>query len=184
MIESAVTFAVVLPSLMVAHHVADHWIQTDWQAKHKGDRDPWHVGHLACAAHVATYTLTTILFVSAAWLLFDLPISPAGFLLGQLVSAVTHYWADRRFTLERLCERLGKGNFYRLGAPREVSAYTEVVTINGEDYELHVYPNSGPGSPPGWDNPSLGTGAYALDQSWHWFWLFVAATGDRSRVAA
>ncbi|MER7268917.1 hypothetical protein ABT344_11500 [Micromonospora carbonacea] len=25
------------------------------------------------------------------------------------------------------------------------------------------------------DNPSLGTGAYALDQSWHIGWLFVAA---------
>ncbi len=25
------------------------------------------------------------------------------------------------------------------------------------------------------DNPSLGTGAYALDQSWHYLWLFVCA---------
>ena len=41
----------------------------------------------------------------------------------------------------------GKADFYRLGAPRD-----------GRD-----------------DNPSLGTGAYALDQSWHYLWLFVAA---------
>ncbi|MGH3921845.1 MAG: hypothetical protein ACRDTT_03035 [Pseudonocardiaceae bacterium] len=40
-----------------------------------------------------------------------------------------------------------KGDFYRLGVPR-----------NGRD-----------------DNPSLGTGAYMLDQSWHYGWLGVAA---------
>jgi hypothetical protein len=67
---------------------------------------------------------------------------------GQLVSAVTHYWADRRTTLARLADALGKGGYYRLGAPRP-----------GRD-----------------DNLSLGTGAYALDQSWHWLWLGVAAT--------
>jgi hypothetical protein len=25
------------------------------------------------------------------------------------------------------------------------------------------------------DNPTIGTGAYALDQSWHWWWIFIAA---------
>jgi hypothetical protein len=41
----------------------------------------------------------------------------------------------------------GKGEFYRLGAPRA-----------GRD-----------------DNPHIGTGAYALDQSFHHLWLLVAA---------
>jgi hypothetical protein len=41
----------------------------------------------------------------------------------------------------------GKGEFYRLGAPRR-----------GRD-----------------DNPTLGTGAYALDQAWHVGWLFISA---------
>jgi hypothetical protein len=40
-----------------------------------------------------------------------------------------------------------KAEFYRLGAPRE-----------GRE-----------------DNPSLGTGAYALDQSFHYLWLLIAA---------
>lgn len=136
---AAVTFAAALPALLVAHSVADHWFQSDHQAGHKGL--PGWTGRFACASHVAVYTLTTAAAVALLWALFELPISPAGFLLGQAVSAVSHYWADRRTTLARLCERAGKGSFYRLGA------------------------GSG----------TLGTGAYALDQSWHHGWLFVAA---------
>jgi hypothetical protein len=138
------TFAVVMPALLVAPTIGDHWIQTSHQANAKGQRDKH--GRLACAAHVASYTLTTAALVVLVWALFDLPISPVWFITGQVVSAVTHYWADRRFTLAWLCDQLGKGGFYRLGLPRD-----------GRD-----------------DNPSLGTGAYALDQSWHWGWLFVA----------
>ncbi|RKT84866.1 Protein of unknown function [Saccharopolyspora antimicrobica] len=145
MLDSAVTFAAVLPSLLVAHNVADHWVQTSHQAANKGRPDG--AGRWACFKHVASYTLVTGLAVGLVWTVLGLPISPAGFVLGQAISAVTHYWADRRFTLSRLAELLGNAEFYRLGAPR-----------TGKD-----------------DNPSLGTGAYALDQSWHWLWLGVAA---------
>jgi hypothetical protein len=96
---------------------------------------------------VASYTLVTAGMVGLVWALFGLPINPAGFVAGQAVSAVTHYWADRRTTLAGLAGRVGKGEFYRLGTPRP-------------DHD---------------DNPTLGTGAYALDQAWHWCWLFVAA---------
>lgn len=156
----AVTFAVLLPALLVAHNVADHWLQSHHQARHKGltKREAAELGlarwagPLACAAHVTTYTATTAATVGLLWWALGLAITPAGFLLGQLVSAVTHYWADRRFTLQRLVgsgvfRRIGKGEFYRLGAPRP-----------GRD-----------------DNLTLGTGSYALDQSWHWAWLLLAA---------
>jgi hypothetical protein len=142
---AAVTFAVVLPVLLVAHTVADHWVQTDHQASRKGMAG-WP-GRWACAAHVAGYTATTAAGVAAAWALFGLAITPAGFVVGQVVSAVTHYIADRRTPLAALAARLGKARFYALGAPRA-----------GRD-----------------DNPSLGTGAYALDQSWHHAWLLAAA---------
>ncbi|WP_255621325.1 DUF3307 domain-containing protein [Pseudonocardia sp. DSM 110487] len=141
----AVSFAVVLPALLVAHQVADHWVQTDHQAGHKGL--PGWAGRWACGKHVATYTVVTTLAVLGVWAMFALPLGWGGVLVGQLVSAVTHYWADRRTTLAALAEASGSGAFYRLGAPRA-----------GRD-----------------DNPSLGTGAYALDQSWHWLWLGVAA---------
>lgn len=144
-LESAVTFAATLPALLVAHHVADHWVQTSHQAGNK-HRPDW-TGRWNCLKHVASYTVVTAMTVALVWAMFGLAITPVSFVLGQLVSAVTHYWADRRFTLARLAEVTGNSGFYRLGAPR-----------GGRD-----------------DNPSLGTGAYVLDQSWHWAWLFVAA---------
>ncbi len=144
-IDAAVTFAVVLPALLVAHNVADHWIQTDHQASAKGGSG-W-AGRLACARHVATYTAATAFTVGLLMALHLVEVSVAGFVAGQLVSAVTHYWADRRTTLAKLAAALGSAAFHQLGKPRP-----------GRD-----------------DNPSLGTGAYALDQSWHWLWLLVAS---------
>lgn len=141
----AVTFAATLPTLLVAHNVADHWVQTSHQAVTKSSAS-WP-GRAACASHVATYTAVTAGGVGLIWTVLGLPISTVGFVLGQLASAATHYWADRRSTLARFAELVGNGQFYRLGTPR-----------TGKD-----------------DTPHLGTGAYALDQSWHWLWLFVAA---------
>lgn len=143
--SSAATFAAVAVGLLIAHRVADHWVQTEVQAATKGRRD--RVGRAACARHVASYTAVTACVVLALWGVFQLDISWWGFAAGQLVSAVTHYWADRRFTLARLAVLAGHAPFYALGTPRP-----------GRD-----------------DNPSLGTGAYELDQSWHWGWLGVAA---------
>ncbi|MGH3709743.1 MAG: hypothetical protein ACRDRQ_16915 [Pseudonocardiaceae bacterium] len=48
MIGSAATFAAVLPGLLVAHTIADHWIQTGYQAACKGL--PGWPGHTARAA--------------------------------------------------------------------------------------------------------------------------------------
>ncbi len=141
------TFTAVFIALLVGHEVGDHWTQTQHQADGKAG-DGWP-GRLCCAAHVASYTATQLVAVSAVWLVLDVPVSPAGLSAGLAVSAVTHYWADRRIPLRRLAARIGptKLAFYELGAPRA-----------GRD-----------------DNPSLGTGAYALDQSWHKGWLFVSA---------
>ncbi|MEV4643658.1 DUF3307 domain-containing protein [Saccharopolyspora sp. NPDC049357] len=144
-IEAAATFGATLPALLVAHNVADHWVQTSHQAGAKGL--PGWPGRWNCAKHVSSYTAVTAGSVALIWVAFGLTISVLGFVLGQVVSAVTHYWADRRSTLRRLAELTGNDGFYRLGAPRA-----------GRD-----------------DNPSLGTGAYVLDQSWHWLWLAVAA---------
>jgi hypothetical protein len=83
--------------------------------------------------------------------------------LALLVSGVTHYMADRRehglmFKLARALP--GKAQFLELGVPRYV------FVADNEDADIgHRI-----------DNPTLGTGAWALDQSWHLFWgVFVAA---------
>ncbi|MGW2417115.1 transcriptional regulator [Streptomyces tubercidicus] len=141
----AATFAAVFIALYVAHSVGDHWVQTSHQSAHKG-RPGW-VGRLADASHVATLTLTKLAVLIPAAALLGLHLSVLGVVAGLGVDAVTHWWADRRSTLAWLAKVTGKGEFYRLGAPRA-----------GHD-----------------DNPHIGTGAYALDQSFHHLWLLVAA---------
>ncbi|MEU4216202.1 DUF3307 domain-containing protein [Actinoplanes sp. NPDC026623] len=138
-------FAAVFAALFVAHQVADHWVQTDRQATRKGS--PGWPGRRGCAAHVATYTTTAAAALLALAAATGLPLSAGRAAAGLAVSAVTHYVADRRTPLRRLAELVGAARFYTLGACR-----------TGRD-----------------DNPSLGTGAYALDQSFHYAWLFVAA---------
>ncbi|MCX5288733.1 DUF3307 domain-containing protein [Streptomyces sp. NBC_00183] len=142
---TAATFAAVFVALYVAHSVGDHWVQTSRQSAHKG-RPGW-VGRLADARHVATLTLTkVVVLLPVVWLL-DLCPSVPGIVAGLGIDALTHWWADRRTTLAWLAKVTGKDEFYRLGTPRA-----------GRD-----------------DNPHIGTGAYALDQSFHHLWLLVAA---------
>lgn len=142
---TAGTFAAVFCALFVAHQVADHWIQTQHQADTKGC--PGRAGRTACLGHVASYTATAFGFLGALALSTGIDLRPGPVAAGLAVSAVTHYIADRRTPLKRLAELTGSAKFYALGAPRP-----------GRD-----------------DNPSLGTGSYALDQSLHYLFLFIAA---------
>ena len=118
MSSSAVRFAVLAAVRHAAHHAGDYWVQTDHQAvaKGKAGRD----GQLACVAHVAGYTATNLVAIAAANRAFGLGLTARGIALGELVSAVTHYAADRREhgLLPRAARRLGKGGFLdRGGAP-------------------------------------------------------------------
>lgn len=110
---TAAAFAAVLLALLAAHHVGDHWVQTDTQAQGKGERSAAGVRH--CAAHVVSYTVCTALASGLAWWALDLPVTWAGFAAAQVLSATTHYWADRRFTLAWLAAKLGKAPYYERG---------------------------------------------------------------------
>lgn len=138
-------FGAVFVALYSAHSVADHWVQREHQAIHKGG--PGWAGWVANLRHVAGLTLTQLAAVAVLVPVLGLRLSGWQVAAGLGVNAVTHAWADRRHTLARLADLVGKGGFYALGAPRA-----------GHD-----------------DAPHLGTGAYALDQSWHIGWLFIAA---------
>jgi uncharacterized protein DUF3307 len=135
----------VFTALYAAHMVGDHWVQTGRQACAKGA--PTWAGRAADTAHVLTLTLTKLAALAALALVTGWRPSTWHLVAALAVDAVSHWWADRRSTLAALAERVGKGDFYDLGAPRPLCD----------------------------DNPSLGTGAYALDQSWHIGWLFIAA---------
>lgn len=142
-------FAASAVALYAAHHVGDYWVQTDHQAQHKGLAGA--IGRGACSMHVLTYVTTQWLFLTVLELMSGQEVPDGRAVIALLVSGATHWMADRREhgVLFWLARRIpGKGRFLMLGVPRA-----------GRD-----------------DNPSLGTGAWALDQAWHIFWgVFVAA---------
>lgn len=136
MTDYASHIALAYAAMRAAAHFADHWVQTDCQAQHKGMQG-W-VGRLACGRHVSTYVATQGVFTTVLFALANGGTHWWGLLWGLLLSGVTHYWADRRTPLQKLAEKVGKGDFYKRG---------EV----------------------------LGSGAYALDQSFHHVMETVAA---------
>lgn len=123
--------------LHAGHEVADHWLQTADQVKHKGDEDS--VGRFACARHVAGLTATQAVFLALGCAATGERLNARRVAVGLAFNAVTHYAADRRDhgLLPKLAEKLafmGKDGFYRFGDPEAAPC---------------------------------GTGAYALDQAFH-----------------
>lgn len=112
-VSAAAVFAVVAVALAAGHWTGDYWIQTNSQAAAKG-RPGWP-GRLACAAHVATYTLALAACLAAAAAELGVPVTAGHAAAGLAVSAVTHYYADRRGPLRRLAAALGKGGYWDNG---------------------------------------------------------------------
>ena len=144
----AAVFAGVFAILYTAHLIADHWVQTHHQAEAKGT--PGWPGRLACAAHVATHTLTSLAGLAALVWRTGLPLPPGPTALGLAVSAISHYAADRRTPLQRLGRLLGRGRYIQYATVLRTPAGTAQAT--------------GPG-----------TALFHLDQSWHVCWLAIAA---------
>lgn len=99
-------FAALFAALYAAHQVADHWVQTQHQADHKGG--PGWPGRWACIRHCATYGLTQLAAIGALVVLLDLPVSAGPLTAGMTVNLGSHYLADRRAPLRWLADRLGK----------------------------------------------------------------------------
>lgn len=109
----ATTFPALLLTLLVAHHVADHWIQTERQAADKGLAG-WR-GRWAAGRHVAALTAFQLIVLAAvAWRL-GLHLDPMHIGFGLGLNAVTHWWADRRSTLRGLAALVGHRPFYEFG---------------------------------------------------------------------
>ncbi|WP_285551698.1 hypothetical protein [Actinoplanes regularis] len=147
----AATAAVAFGVMLAGHYIGDHWVQTDGQAHGKGldnagcDRSValWH-----CAKHVASWTLTTSVFLLAAGWWLRLPFQTGWLVAGITVNAVTHFVADLRTPLIRLGRLLGRGGYLD---------HVRVVRPSGPA-------SSGPG-----------TALFELDQAWHIGWLAVSA---------
>ena len=102
----------VFAAMLAGHQVGDYWMQTDEQAADKGMAG-WS-GRRACLAHVASYTACVVSVLGTVVLAFGLPLTLRGVVVGQVVSAVTHYFADRRVPLRRLALAVepGKREFW------------------------------------------------------------------------
>jgi hypothetical protein len=171
--EATAVFAATFAALYAGHHVGDYWAQTDHQARHKGARGP--EGVIACLTHVMAYITVQFVCLILMGLATGWDAADGWWaLLALAVSGVTHYAADRRehglmFRVARLLPAVTEG-FMKLGAPR-----------SGVHIETWVAcPDCVPGGRCGTcqgggrvlggavgDNPSLGTGTWALDQAWH-----------------
>jgi len=149
---AAAVFAAVFAALYVAHSVGDHWVQSSCQAADKGL--PGWKGRLACTRHVVGLTLTKGILLALVVVVLQLPVTALGLVLGLGIDAGTHWWADRRTTLRRLAHKCNKTEFYTLGTGDHPAA-----------------PVAHSGKPAA----HLGTGAYALDQAFHHFWLLNGA---------
>jgi hypothetical protein len=99
-VTAAEVFPVVAAALAAGHYAGDYWIQTHRQATRKGLAG-WP-GRAACAAHVASYTIALAACLALATWWLAVPVSPARVIAGLAVSAVSHYFADRRTPLARL----------------------------------------------------------------------------------
>lgn len=144
-------------ALYAGHHAGDYWVQSDHDAAHKGL--PGKEGHLACLRHVLSYTATQAVMVGIQAAVTKSRPNLPRLALGLAVSAVTHYAADRRDhgLMVKLAKRIpGKEKFLKLGVPRPLA----VSAMPNPAYPHEVMPAT-------LDNPSLGTGSWALDQSWH-----------------
>ena len=87
-------FAAAYAALTAAHEVADHWVQIDDQAVHKGQRN--RDGAIACAEHVITYTATQAAALYAVHRATSMHLTWKRAALGLAISAATHYVADRQ----------------------------------------------------------------------------------------
>lgn len=140
----------------VGHHVGDYWVQTDHQARTKGQAGK--LGRIACFDHVLSYTVTQMLTFMLVTQVLDLHFPHWWTLpVALVVSGGTHYMADRREhgLMFWLARRLGKGSFMQLGVPRSYEIFASSTETND------------PRGPMPLDNPQLATGAHALDQTWH-----------------
>jgi hypothetical protein len=124
--NNAARFAAAYAALTASHEVADHWVQVDAHATTKGDRSL--EGARSCGKHVATYALTQAAALYAVQRATGVRLSWRRAAAGLVVSAVTHYAADRQ------------GGHWRDEEPRGVA---RLAAVTGHAGWLRRDPNAG-----------------------------------------
>ena len=115
MSTSALVFAVVMATLVAAHQLADHIIQTYASAASKA-APGWH-GWRYLLVHVGTYHLTALVMLVVTAVALDVPLTVTGVLAGLGFSAVTHAILDRRWPVRWILQHTGATAFADMRTP-------------------------------------------------------------------
>lgn len=116
MTNTALAFAVVLPTILVGHEIADHVFgQTDAEAKHKANRSWDGVRHNL--SHVAKYHVVIGLMAVIVSYLLNVETNAMGWVAGLGFSAVTHGILDRRWPVAWILRSTGSPEFAKPGGP-------------------------------------------------------------------
>lgn len=128
-------FAALLGLTRAASAIGDFWVQTDFCARVKGASDDIPVtyedpatkkktthgtadGRKACLHHCLTYMATQAIVTGLGARALGIRVHPGAAAAALALSFGTHYIADRRVPgeglLEKLADKTGKTNFYRL----------------------------------------------------------------------
>jgi hypothetical protein len=100
-----IAFAVLLPTLLVAHNVGDHVAQTDHQAARK--TKDWS----AMAGHIASYQGVQAVAAGAVLAATGLRCNRWALLAGAAISAGTHAFIDRRWPVAAVLDATGSPDF-------------------------------------------------------------------------
>ncbi|MFF5082503.1 DUF3307 domain-containing protein [Actinoplanes sp. NPDC000266] len=109
MSTSALVFAVSMATLIAAHQLADHIIQTDTDASTKA-APGWH-GWRHLLVHIGTYHLTALVMLVITAVALDISLSVSGIIAGLSFSAVTHAFLDRRWPIRWILNHTGSAAF-------------------------------------------------------------------------
>jgi hypothetical protein len=110
-------FATIFAALLVGHYLGDYFVQTDYQAQHKGRKGTRlenSEGRFHCAFHALTYTGTLAFVLGAALLVEDVEADVQTMFViwsGLILNGITHYIIDRRWTLEAFARLIGKSGW-------------------------------------------------------------------------
>jgi hypothetical protein len=104
-------YAVLLPTLLAAHTVADHVVQTDHQAASKPTS--WR----AMGGHVGGYQATQAAAVAAICALTGVRLSRRHAVAGWLLSGITHAVLDRRWPVRAILRSTRSPQFADMTTP-------------------------------------------------------------------
>lgn len=110
------TFAATLGTLLVAHNVGDHIVQSDCQAAGKAAAEPAEWVPAMCG-HIGGYQAAQAAALAAVLPASGLRPSWRGLLAGTVFSAASHAFLDRRWPVRWILQHTRSPKFADLQAP-------------------------------------------------------------------